>query len=352
MSSPAQSCILPPDLLLALAREASPEDRGAILDTIATDHSFRLRRAELVARQELQPSAGTPGKDGKPRRLIYDQHHSTDNEPGTLVRSEGQRKVSDNSINQAYTNFGLTYKLFWNVFRRNSIDGKGMPIQGLVHYGTNYDNAFWDGIGSMYFGDGDGQLLTDTTKGLDVIGHELTHGLTQFEANLTYSGQSGALNESISDVFGSLVKQYHLKQTADKADWLIGADIVGPTLAPALRSMKAPGTANPHDKQPADMDHFVDTSGDNGGVHANSGITNHAFYVVATTLGGHAWEDSGAIWYAALCDPTLRPNATFAQFAAITLRQAQTQFGKTSPAANAVRSGWDAVKVPIGNANV
>ena len=85
-----------------------------------------------------------------------------------------------------------------------------MPILGLVHYGTNYDNAFWDGQGHMYFGDGDGQLLTDTTKGLDVIGHELTHGVTQYEADLTYSGQSGALNESISDVFGSLVKQYTL----------------------------------------------------------------------------------------------------------------------------------------------
>jgi Zn-dependent metalloprotease len=179
------------------------------------------------------------------------------------------------------------------VFNRDSIDDQGMPILGLVHYGTNYDNAFWDGQGHMYFGDGDGQLLTDTTKRLDVIGHELTHGVTQYEADLTYSGQSGALNESISDVFGSLVKQYTLSQSADEADWLIGADIVGPVLAPALRSMKAPGTANAHDTQPADMDHYVDTTSDNGGVHINSGIPNHAFYVTATTLGGNAWEAPG-----------------------------------------------------------
>jgi Zn-dependent metalloprotease len=255
--------------------------------------------------------------------------------------------VEDPSVNQAYDNFGYTYQLYWDVFHRDSIDDQGMPIAGLVHYGTDYDNAFWDGEGHMFFGDGDGQLLTDTTKGIDVVGHELTHGVTQYEANLTYSGQSGALNESISDVFGSLVKQYHLSQKADEADWLVGADIVGPLLAPALRSMKAPGTANPHDNQPADMDHYVNTASDNGGVHINSGIPNHAFYVTATTLGGNAWEAPGCIWYDSLADPRLKPNATFASFAAITLRQARSRYGRRSPEAEAVKAGWDAVKVRV-----
>jgi Zn-dependent metalloprotease len=199
----------------------------------------------------------------------------------------------------------------------------------------------------MFFGDGDGQLLTDTTKGLDVIGHELTHGVTQHEANLTYSGQSGALNESISDVFGSLVKQHHLSQAADQADWLIGADIVGPVLAPALRSMKAPGTANAHDSQPSDMAHYVHTASENGGVHTNSGIPNHAFYVVATTLGGNAWESAGAIWYDALGDPKLKPNTTFSAFASVTLRQARALYGATSAEVDAVKAGWDAVQVRV-----
>jgi Zn-dependent metalloprotease len=199
----------------------------------------------------------------------------------------------------------------------------------------------------MFFGDGDGQLLTQTTKGIDVIGHELTHGVTQHEANLTYSGQSGALNESISDVFGSLVKQHHLKQAADQADWLIGADIVGPELAPALRSMKAPGTANPHDNQPADMDHYVRTTSDNGGVHTNSGIPNRAFYVVASTIGGLAWQAPGLIWYDALTDPQLQPGATFSSFAKVTLRHARTRYGTGSSEASAVQAGWDAVKVPV-----
>lgn len=240
---------------------------------------------------------------------------------------------------------GATYQFYWDVFQRDSIDGQGLPLRGGVHYGQNYDNAFYDGAGHMFFGDGDGQLLTRTTAGLDVIGHELTHGVTQHEANLTYSGQSGALNESVSDVFGSLVKQYKLGQSADQADWLIGADIVGPQLKPALRSMKAPGTANPHDTQPADMDHYVHTSSDNGGVHINSGIPNHAFYVTATSLGGNAWEVPGHIWYATLRDPGLQPSATFAAFAMGTVLQAQRLYGAASNEVQAVRAGWDAVKV-------
>ena len=342
------ACIVPPDLLRALAQEATPEQRAAILETLDLDTSFRLGRAELAGRQGLRSHATrgvAPG--GQPERMIYDQAHSTATTPGVLARAEGHPAVADVSINQAYDNFGATYKLYWEVFHRNSIDDQGMPIRGLVHYGTKYDNAFWDGQGDMFFGDGDGQLLTDTTKGLDVIGHELTHGVTQNEANLTYSGQSGALNESISDVFGSLVKQYHLLQTADQADWLIGADVVGPALAPALRSMKAPGTANPHDTQPADMTHYVHTARDNGGVHTNSGIPNHAFYVVATTIGGQAWQAAGTIWYDTLADPRLKPNATFAAFASVTLRQARSRYGATSAEAHAVKAGWDAVQVRV-----
>ena len=331
---------------MSLAREATPEQRLAILETLALDHSFRLARAEIAGRPgtSLAQRLGTTG--GTPHRLIYDQAHSTANTAGTLARAEGQPAVSDASINQAYDNFGSTYQLYWDVFHRDSIDNQGMAIAGLVHYGTKYDNAFWDGQGHMFFGDGDGQLLTDTTKGLDVIGHELTHGVTQYEANLTYSGQSGALNESISDVFGSLVKQYHLGQTADEGDWLIGADIVGPALSPALRSMKAPGTANPHDTQPSHMDHYLKTTSDNGGVHTNSGIPNHAFAVVATTIGGKSWEAAGSIWYDSLADPRLKPNASFSAFAAITLRQARSRFGATSAEADAVQAGWDAVGVP------
>jgi Zn-dependent metalloprotease len=342
------ACILPPDLLVQLARTADPERRVAILQTLELDHSFRLGRAESASRQGARPSVIAPqGSGGQPQRQIYDQHNSTAEAPGTLVRGEGQPPVEDDSINQAYDNFGYTYALYWDIFHRDSVDDQGMLIEGLVHFGNHYDNAFWDGAGHMFFGDGDGQFLTDTTKGIDVIGHELTHGVTQHEANLIYRGQSGALNESISDVFGSLVKQYHLQQDAATADWLIGDGVVGPALAPALRSMKEPGHANPHDNQPATMDNYLNTASDNGGVHTNSGIPNHAFYLVATQIGGNAWEAPGQIWYDSLNSPQLQPNATFAKFASITLRQARLRYGAGSDEAAAVKNAWTEVKVPV-----
>lgn len=349
MSHQPLACILPPDLLRKLAREANEERTSAILQNIELDQIIRHRRAELAARQVARPvgARAMAPAGGAPNRSIYDQAHSTELVPGTLVRKEGQGPVTDVSVNQAYDGFGLTYELFWDVFHRNSIDDKGMPVLGLVHFGQSYDNAFWDGAGHMFFGDGDGLLLTDTTKSLDVIGHELTHGVTQHEANLTYSNQSGALNESMSDVFGSLVRQYHLKQSAAKADWLIGADIVGPELAPALRSLKAPGTANKYDTQPADMDHFLRTTKDDGGVHTNSGIPNHAFYVTATTLGGEAWRAPGSIWYGALLDSRVKANTAFGLFAGVTVRVAGSRYGTTSKEADAVRAGWDAVKVAV-----
>ena len=195
MSHQPLACILSPALLHKLALESTDEHRPAILSTLELDHSFRLRRAELASRQVARPlGAMAVGPGGTPNRSIYDQGHSTAYVPGTLVRKEGQGPVGDVSVNQAYDGFGSTYKLFWDIFQRDSIDDQGMPIEGLVHYGDAYDNAFWDGAGHMFFGYGDGQLLIDTTKGLDVIGHELTHGVTQHEANLIYSCQSGALN--------------------------------------------------------------------------------------------------------------------------------------------------------------
>ena len=148
----------------------------------------------------------------------------------------------------------------------------------------DYDNAFWDGT-QMVFGDGDGVIFLPFTRSVDVIGHELAHGVTQYTSGLNYQDQSGALNESVSDVFGVLVKQRLLGQTADQADWLVGAELLAPGVnGVALRSMAAPGTAydDPRlgkDPQPGHMRDYVDTTDDNGGVHINSGIPNKAFHV-------------------------------------------------------------------------
>jgi Zn-dependent metalloprotease len=259
------------------------------------------------------------------------------------------------SVNEAYDGLGDTFDFYLNVYQRNSIDNAGLPLNATVHFGQKYDNAFWNGQ-QMVFGDGDGVLFNRFTIALDVIGHELTHGVTGSESNLTYQGQSGALNESISDIFGSLIKQSTLKQTADKADWLIGAGLLAPGVqGVALRSMKAPGTAYDDktlgkDPQPADMKHFVHTSQDNGGVHINSGIPNHAFYLVATKLGGFAWEKAGLIWYDTVCDKQLSQSAGFVAFANRTAVHAGQRFGGSSVEKKAVIDAWKQVGVNISPA--
>jgi Zn-dependent metalloprotease len=201
----------------------------------------------------------------------------------------------------------------------------------------------------MCYGDGSGQLFIagGLTKAIDVIGHELTHGVTQFTANLEYHKQSGALNESFSDVFGSLVKQYAHGQSAEQADWLIGEGILVPQLGVALRSMKAPGTAHKGDRQPAHMDHYLDLPddndprNDNGGVHINSGIPNHAFYLAARQIGGYSWDKLGPIWYRGLLALTQFSNiqeaamATFLAAGQGTLEQA------------AIKQAWKDVGITV-----
>src|SRR4029079_1263260 len=155
----------------------------------------------------------------KLHRTIYDAAN-TESLPGKLVKSEGGKAKGGTSVSEAYDYSGATYNFYKDIFKRNSVDTKGMKLDSTVHYGEDYNNAFWNGT-QMVYGDGDGEIFQRFTKSIDVVGHELSHGVPQYEAALEYEGQSGALNESFSDVFGSLIKQYTLKQNVDKADWLI-----------------------------------------------------------------------------------------------------------------------------------
>jgi Zn-dependent metalloprotease len=283
-------------------------------------------------------------------RTIFDAKNS-ENLPGKLVRREGGKVNGGKTVTEAYDYSGSTYKFFRDVFNRNSIDTRGMKLDSTVHYGEEYNNAFWNGT-QMVYGDGDGEIFERFTKSVDVIGHELTHGVTQYEAALEYEGQAGALNESFSDIFGSLVKQYFHKQKADKADWLIGNGLfTNKVNGIALRSMKEPGTAynDPtigKDPQPGHMKDFVNTTSDNGGVHINSGIPNRAFYLSAAELGGFAWEKTGKIWYVALTE-RLRERSTFQQAAHSTYEVSGTLFGKGSREQKAVRNAWDKVGIKI-----
>lgn len=346
----ALHCILPPYLLRAIARNGTPEQRTAALAGLATDSGIRALRAQAdampgVARALVPPPAGTPA----PRRTIYDAAHGQAL-PGRAIRREGAAPSGDAAVDEAYDGLGATFAFFLDAYRRNSIDDAGMALDASVHFGVQYDNAFWNGA-QMVFGDGDGKLFNRFTVALDVIGHELAHGVTAREAGLVYLGQPGALNESLSDVFGSLIKQYALQQDATAADWLIGAGLLAKGVrGVALRSMKAPGTAydDPvlgRDPQPAHMKNFVDTTEDNGGVHLNSGIPNRAFHLAAVAIGGRAWEIAGRIWYLALRDPKLKANANFAAFAKLTVKTAGRLYTAKGREASAVAAAWKAVGV-------
>ncbi|MFI1104641.1 M4 family metallopeptidase [Streptomyces melanogenes] len=338
--------IVPPHVLDKLAQVEDPLTYEPARRTLEHDAFLRTQRRITTVRGMAAPT-GTPSD--KPARTIYDARH-LETLPGSKVHSESDTPSRDATVNRAHAGLGATFELYLKAFGRHSIDDSGLPLDATVHYGQKYDNAFWNGE-QMVFGDGDGDLFLDFTIPVDVIGHELTHGVTQYTANLEYFGQSGALNESLSDVFGSLIKQYALGQSADQADWLIGAGLLGPNIhGEALRSMKAPGTAydDPQlgkDPQPATMEDFVRTSRDNGGVHINSGIPNHAFYLVATALGGNAWERAGKIWYSTLTGGELASDAQFADFGRLTVATARTLFGDGDEL-QAVTKAWSQVGVP------
>ncbi|MDQ6874429.1 MAG: M4 family metallopeptidase [Actinomycetota bacterium] len=339
------SCLVPPGVLHRIARNGSPEQRQWALDTLALDASLRSSRAVQAARGPARPAAAA--LSDQPQRTVYDAG-GQQQLPGHAVRHEGGKPTGDPAADEAYDGLGATFAFYLEAYDRHSIDDHGLGLVASVHYADHYDNAFWNGH-QMVFGDGDGNLFQRFTKSLDVIGHELTHGVTEVEAALEYANQPGALNESISDVFGSLVKQFQLGQTAERADWLIGADLLAPGVqGVALRSLKAPGTAfdDPvlgKDEQPAAMAGYVHTATDNGGVHLNSGIPNHAFFLAATALGGHAWEVAGRVWYGALRDGRIRPTARFRTFASATVRVAAQDFDDRT--ASLVRDAWHQVGV-------
>jgi len=348
-------CIIPPHVLTNIVQQGTEAQRELALRTLVTSAELRGRRQGIKPVLTYMAMAEITGIK---TRKVYDAKNGS-SLPGTLVRKEGDALVTDPAVNEAYDGSGFTFDLYDKVFGRNSIDGKGLPLISTVHYQKGYDNAFWDGK-QMVYGDGDEdlpeaqRLFNRFTISLDVIGHELTHGVTSYEANMDYWGQPGALNESFSDVFGALVKQYQRQQSADEADWIIGEGLFTANVnGLGIRSMKTPGSAYDDpvlgkDPQPAHMTDYVSTSDDNGGVHINSGIPNRAFYVVATEIGGFAWEKAGQIWYKALTEK-LNSGSNFQNAADLTYQAAGELFGENSLEQQAVKTGWSAVGLTIGD---
>lgn len=345
-------CILPPHMLQELARNGTAAQKEMALRNLTLGEQAREDRENLGDAAAMDLVEAAAGKE----RIVYDAQNGS-GLPGTPARGEGDPATGDLAVDEAYDGAGATYDLYFDIYGRNSINNSGMRLDSTVHYQTGYDNAFWNGR-QMVYGDGDEdlpeaqRLFNRFTIAIDVIGHELTHGVTQFEANLVYRNQPGALNESMSDVFGSLVKQRILNQTARQADWIIGEGLFTANVnGVGIRSMKAPGTAynDPalgKDPQPGHMDDYVNTAADNGGVHINSGIPNRAFYLVAYELDGFAWEKAGRIWYEVLTNH-LTSTSNFQAAADATYLVAGNLYGTGSPEQLAVKNGWAGVGITV-----
>jgi Zn-dependent metalloprotease len=344
--------VIPYHMLKRLAETSGPSTEEASANARATlEHMREMATGQAVASLIRCPAANAAAVPSRrKRRNVYDAQHQSVL-PGKLVMSRHKLRGADVEVTEAYDGSGATYDFFSKVFGRKSIDGKGMRLDSTVHYGTRFENALWNGS-QMVYGDGDGRLFKRFTASLDVIAHELTHGHLQHAAALGYSGQTGALNEHLADAFASMVKQWMLGQTAHEADWRIGAEILGPDFhGHAVRSLASPGTAydDPvlgRDPQPSHMRDYVVTTDDHGGVHINSGILNHGFYLAAKAIGGKTWEVPGKIWYLAFTE-RLQPEADFADFTRATFDIAGELYGNGGRVQRIIAEAWSDVGLDV-----
>jgi Zn-dependent metalloprotease len=336
--------VIPPHIQRHVAQHGDADQRKRAAETLS--HMALLTAGRAAVFRGVPPAAAVPHEK---QRRIFDAGGET-SLPGILVMTEGGKRSTDIEVREAFDGSGAVWDFFDKVFGRDSIDDRGMQLDSTVHYGLHFDNAMWNGR-QMVFGDGDGKLFKRFTGDVSVIGHELTHGITQHTAALKYQGETGALNEHISDVGGIMVKQFLLNQSVTESDWIIGGDLVGPDVhGKGLRSMKAPGTAYDDpvlgkDPQPGHMRGYVHTSDDNGGVHINSGIPNHAFCLAANDLGPFSWVVAGKIWYWTL-KYKLRPRSSFQDFANATVITAGEKFVFGGAVQRIVAEAWVKVGLP------
>jgi len=294
--------------------------------------------ANVVARQPTIYSARN--------RKSYSAKQGT-SIPGTLMRSEGQAASNNIDVNAAYDNLGRVYDYYFTTYGRDSFDAAGAALISTVNYDRNYCNAFWNGT-QMVYGDGDGNKCGPLARGLDVTGHELTHAVTERTAGLVYSGESGGLNEAMSDIFGNVI-EYTRDGVISANTWMVGEEIWTPsTPGDALRYMDDPA------RDGNSLDYFPDYSGED--VHYSSGIANLAFKLL-TTGGPHprgktttvavgiGIEHAAAIFYRALAT-YMTPTTNFAAARQFTAQAANDLFGAEAVAS--LHLAWDVVGVPGG----
>jgi Zn-dependent metalloprotease len=339
LDRPAGLVVVPPYLLREMANR-NPNNKS-FAETLNKTEEM------LTPKNPVAPSV----VDDNAKIEVYDAK-GKEQHPGDKARFEGEPATGDKEVDDTYEFAEATRGFYKDVFNRNSIDDKGMKMISTVNYGDNYENAFWNGT-QMTYGRPGKDSPFKTFVLMDVAGHEVTHGVTEKISGMIYYGQSGALNEHVSDVFGELIQQKAKGITADKADWLIGdgiwkdnikaSDGVSPS---GLRNMLNPGTAYNDasvgkDPQPGHMKDYVQTWGDNGGVHYNSGIPNRAFATFAIAVGGNAWEKPGQIWYEALKNAGNNPS--FQQFAQNTI-DAANKLGYTAEVQK-LQKAWEDVGI-------
>jgi Zn-dependent metalloprotease len=302
---------------------------------------------------------------------------------GFLVKNADGSSINDVSLDQAFNGFQTVYNFYKTCFGRNSVDDKGLELRGTIHLSRGYDNAFWDADKkSMFFGDGGrfdgrGWLMADPSErgaayltnwhapySLDILGHELTHGVVQHTADLGTQqyekrqnaafAEAGTLDEHIADCFGIMVKQFSKNEDAASGGWEMAPDWYSVIAMTAMgweqgymRTFYIPeNKAKQADNGPKHMKELVpwlDKHGEPEDPHTNCGIPNHAFYLAAQSFRGHTWEKAGKIWYAALTDPKFRlPEVqTLSGWRDLTTAHAEQLFGTSGK--DTVESAWQQV---------
>lgn len=335
-----QCFIIPKAVLERFSKDKklSTEQRQFFADAVLFETEWRKARSthgKVSAAAQRLPSGITAA--ASPAVTVYDCNHGTAL-PGTPVGSTS----ADATAQRAAVETRAVADFYQKVFARNSVDNAGKTLMSSIHFSVKYNNAFWNG-NQMTYGDGDGNIFIDFTKANDVIGHELTHGVTQFSAHLAYANEAGGLNESVSDVFGSMFRQWRKNQNVNQAEWLIGKEIMGPGAIArgytCLRDMANPAAAHCLSPQPTHYSQYK-TGMD---PHDSSGIPNFAFYKAAKAIGGNSWEKAGKVWYAALTGFTPQPNLKMKPFANRTRKLAKSLFSGDPAVFDAIDKAWTAV---------
>jgi len=336
-------CIIPRDILEKLAAdpEVPEEARSAADATAKISSQIRRVREQALALTSITTELGFAPATvaAAPAVTVYDckQGQSL---PGAPVPNPGSS--ADPTAARTFKETTLVAEFYKKIFNRNSIDHAGMTMMSSIHYGKKYNTAMWNGS-QMIYGDGDNQIFVDFTKGNDVIGHELTHGVTQHTLQLLYSGDAGGLNESLSDCFGSMFRQWQANQDVNHADWLIGHDIMGPVATgkgfTCLRDMANPAAAHCLAAQPTKYSQI--TPGMDP--HYSSGPPNLAFCLASKKVGGHSWEKVGQIGYRAMTTLGPKPNLKMKPFADDTRKLAKSMYPADPAVFAGVDYGWKQV---------